>query len=159
GLEVDPENKAGLKLKCVNALMKSGNADATLFDAAEKLDPKNENGLLEMVLAARFGTIKRGDLEGLKALLLKVDEFEKLGVVKDTDAGINLFRIAAICYAQHVPDPAKAAHYAQKLVDMGALEKDPRLKRLIDQILANAPKKDAPAEEPEKPAEEKPAEK
>ena len=159
GIDADPENKAGLRLKAVEALMAGGHADADVYAAAEALDAKNEKGLLERVLLTKFQTTRADDKDALKALLAQVEAFEKLGADKDERLCTQLYVNTAWCYHQHLKDNKKAARFAKKLQKMGA-DANPQLKGLIEKILAAAEAEGKPADEPtgEKPAEEKSAE-
>jgi len=159
GLTADPENKAGLKLKVVEALMANDSADDAVFAAAEALDSRNEKGLLEKVVMSKFGQTRSNDIEALKALLATVDAFEKLGAEKDKNLCMGIYASTAHCYHRFMNDNQKAMHFIEKIKAMGA-DENPRFKRLIDTVTAAAeaekPAADKPAED--KPAEDKPAE-
>jgi len=160
GMDADPENKAGLKLRAVETLMKSGNADDDVFAAAEALDSKNEKGMLERVILAKFNQTRPDDLEALKTLLTQVEAFEKLGAEKDKKLCTQLYVNAAWCFHKFLEDNQKAAHFAKKLQKMGAVDENPRLKDLIDKILEAAAEKPAAEDKPteDTPTEEKSAE-
>ena len=65
-MEFDKDNKAGRKLRAVKLLLKSGNGDDATFAAGRELDPKNENGLLELCVKSQFNSVR--DAVGLKHL-------------------------------------------------------------------------------------------
>lgn len=54
---LDAENKAGLKLRAVEALLSIGSMSDECESAAAELDPKNEKGLLERVVGAKMSAI------------------------------------------------------------------------------------------------------
>ena len=57
----DADNKTGLKLKAIEALLSAGQADDEINAEARKLDSNNKLGLLEMVVQAQFGQVRDGE--------------------------------------------------------------------------------------------------
>ncbi|MBC8404218.1 MAG: thioredoxin family protein [Planctomycetes bacterium] len=88
GLEVDPKNDSGLKLACIQALLKSGTSNAKERAAAQMMDPKNEMGLYEIVVTSRINEVR--DEESAKAFVNSVIEFSKMGKVHDVEMVQNV---------------------------------------------------------------------
>jgi thioredoxin-related protein len=83
-LESDPDNERGFKLLAVEALMKAGQADPEVLQAARELDPKNEKGLLEQSVQAQFQGVQddvtaRAAIEALEALVPFGFQDQKIG--------------------------------------------------------------------------------
>jgi thioredoxin-related protein len=132
--KADADNKKGLKLKAVEALLKAGQNDAETIAAASALDPKNEKGLLERVVQAKFGTIaKKEDIEpALKVL----DDFLAVASFKDAKVGKQVLANATFMSKQHLGDAARAKGYATKLKALGLDgEDDKGLQQLVDETL------------------------
>ena len=62
-IDVDTDNKLGRQRRALEVLIKTRNADDATKAMAERLDPKNELGLLELMLADEYAQ----ELEALKA--------------------------------------------------------------------------------------------
>ncbi len=132
--KLDPDNKKGMKLKAVDALLKTGQADADTTAAATALDPKNEKGLLEKVIETRMTTIqKKEDIEpALKAL----DDFLAVATFKDAKIGKNVLANATFMSKQHLADAARAKGYATKLKALGLDgPDDAKLKEFVDGVI------------------------
>lgn len=137
--ESDPENKSGLRVRAAKALLKTGTADEGVMDAATTLDPKNEKGLLEYVVAAKTMTLR--SLDDVKAWAKSCDDLFALGEPKDKKVGKQLAANCMFMNFQHLKDQDKAKVYAKKVQDYGFETGDERLKMLVDKVLGT----DAPA--------------
>lgn len=132
--KADPDNKKGLKLKAVEALLKTGQTDEATNGAAKALDPKNERGLLERVVAGQVTTIR--SKEAIAPWLKQVDDLLAVGKFKDAKLGKQVLANAAFMSKQHLGDLAKAKVYATKLKELGLDgPEDENLKQLVDSIL------------------------
>jgi thioredoxin-related protein len=132
--KLDPDNKKGIKLKAVEALLKSGQSDEATNGAAKALDPKNEKGLLERVVAAQAGTIR--SKEAIAPFLKSLDELLAAGKFKDVKIGKQLLSSATVMSKQHLQDIAKAKVYAQKLKELGIDGPDDEgLRQLVDEVM------------------------
>jgi thioredoxin-related protein len=137
----DPENKAGIAAKAAKALFKAGAADEEILAAASKLDPKNEQGLLEQVVAAKVRTLR--SIEDVKEYVAAVDSLFALGDLKDKKLAKQIAANAAFMYFQHLKDQDKAKVYAKKVQEMGFDAGEDRMKAMVEKILgADAPKTD-----------------
>ncbi len=143
-LQSDPENKAGLAAKAAKALFKSDTADDSVLAAVEKLDAKNELGLLEQAVIARGMRLR--SLDDVKAWAKRCDDLFALGEIKDKKVAKQLAANCAFVNYQHLKDLDKAKLYAKKLQDMGFEPNEDRLKALVERILGTdagpAPGKD-----------------
>ena len=116
--------------KAVKALLKSGQGDDKVMAAAEKLDPKNEQGLLEQVVAAKAGNVRSE--EDLKGAVKAIDDLVALGKVKDADLAKQLYANAAFWNHRFLKNPEGAKKYVAMLKEVAG--DDPRFKRLIEMI-------------------------
>jgi thioredoxin-related protein len=83
GVKLDPENKSGLKLLSLKALLRSGTANSTERFAGQKMDPKNELGVFELVVASRMGDVM--DEQSARAFVRSVLAFKEMGQVHDAE--------------------------------------------------------------------------
>lgn len=114
----------------VAALLKSGQADAGVYAKAEKLDPKNEKGLLERCVEAKAAGVRSED--DLKGAIEAIDALVAHGELKDKDLAQRLYTNAAYWNHQFLKNAEGAKKYAKLLEPF--VEKNPRLQQLIDMI-------------------------
>ncbi len=121
GLTLDPENKSGLKLASVTALVTSGQAAGGELALAFEMDPANELGLMEKVVAVESESLPQDDEEALKCF---VDHAKTLlGVAKlhePQKVGMG-FAYAAYYSLNKFEDMETAKRLAQKALDCGGL--------------------------------------
>jgi thioredoxin-related protein len=117
---LDPENKAGLKLRATGALLEVGSVDAEVEAAVVELDPRNEQGLREKLVLAQM-TMLRGpdDIEGWVA---KVDELIAAGPIKDDEVAFHLYLNAAFMSNRYLVDAERAAKFARLAIAIGDAE-------------------------------------
>ncbi len=121
GLEVDPLNEKGLKMRALKALLGTGQADEALMEAARELDPKNEEGLLEQVIEAQFMAVR--DNDSAIAAGEALDALAPLGF-KDKKIGFRLnFTMCQWC-AQYLEDPAGVKKYGEAAKAIGTDEQE-----------------------------------
>jgi thioredoxin-related protein len=140
GFDADAENKSGLRAKAAKALMKSGQADEDVIDAAAKLDPKNEAGLLEYAVLAK--TEKVRDADAAKAVFGEIEALFAGGGVKEKFVRKQL-AIRGMSFAVHpqvINDQAKAKEFALRVRECGYDEGEDRLKQYVDKLIDGAPK-------------------
>jgi thioredoxin-related protein len=140
-MAADADNAKGMKLRGLEALLKAGQVDDTVRDAAKQLDPKNEKGLREKVVMAQMRAVR--DLDGVRAAAQAVEELVPLGF-KDKETQISLLANAAFFNFQHLGDKEKAVVLAKKLKEI-ADPANERLQALLEKILGDEAK--APAGE------------
>jgi len=128
----DADNAKGKKKRAVLVLLKTGNSDAEVVAAGKALDPKNEAGLLEMVVQGQFMAVT--DDATAKDALKALDELDAFGAQKDKEIGFMLHATGATWCADHLEDLPRAKGYAQKAKDIGST-KEGMLKK-IEEILA-----------------------
>jgi thioredoxin-related protein len=134
--KLDADNKAGLKLKAVKALVKSGKADAEVRAAAKALDPKNENGLLEMCVLAECQSVQ--SKEAAIAALKSIADLDALGPIKDKETAKILYINAASWNMRAANDKAEAKKWAKKAKEHAG--DDERLNKFLDSILEDEAK-------------------
>ncbi|MFT6364516.1 MAG: thioredoxin-related protein [Planctomycetota bacterium] len=143
GLELDPENKTGMKMRAVKALLGAGQSDETLLAAAKTLDPKNADGLYELVVQSQVRAVAGiTDLADAIAAIVKLDE---LGI-KDQAIAMELYGSAAYWSWKHLDNSEDALTFAHKLQAMEGLDEGNRmmLKDLLNDL---APTEEVPEEE------------
>jgi hypothetical protein len=121
GITLDPENKAGLKLASITALVTSGQAAEGERALARAMDPTNELGLMEAVLAVESENLPQDDEEALKRF---VDHAKSLMVVTKLHAPQKVsmgFAYAAYYAMKTIDDMETARALAQKALDCGGL--------------------------------------
>jgi thioredoxin-related protein len=134
-MELDPENKKGLKLKAVLGLCKAGESDEPLRTAALELDPKNAHGALEYSISNQFRAVK--DEETARAALAALDILNTL-VIKDNSLAFDLNFTAAGWAGGPMKDMTLAASYAAKAKAIGT--DDQRKRDFLDGILSEPEK-------------------
>ena len=134
GLTLDPENKSGLKLESLKALVLSGHAAPGERTLALEMDPKNELGLMEAVVSAEFQSI---DSDEAKAqFLAHAKTLFDAGKVHKAERVAMVFAVAAYFLNQD-GDAEKAKPYARKAVDLGGLDKN--IENIMKDILGETP--------------------
>jgi len=131
-LETDPDNAAGRKLRAVGALLKSGQADGEVLEAAAALDPKNEHGLLEQVL---FAKLDRGfsSEEDVREFSAQVADLDAMGPIKDRQVAFWLYAVVADMNDRHLDDAVTARRFAKKAKAIGSERED--IMARLDEIL------------------------
>jgi len=132
-LEFDKDNAKGKKKRAVVVLLKTGNGDDEVLAAGKALDPKNEAGLLEIVVQGQFMAVK--DNDSAVAALKALDELDVFGAQKDKEIGFMLHATGAMWCSEHLDDLPRAKGFAQKAKDIGS-KQEGMLKKL-DEILAS----------------------
>lgn len=131
---VDADNKAGLKLKAVEAMLKAGLTDAATIAAGKAIDPKNATGLYERIVGADLASIRAK--EQIAPWVKSLDDLLAAGPFKDVKIGKQLLANATMMSKQYLNDVAKAKVYATKLKELGLDgPDDERLKQLVESIL------------------------
>ncbi len=145
------EDAAGAKpeaatraLKAIYASGRATDADAPL---AEKLDPKNDVGLAELVLAAKFKSVtgklhSREDVDAHKKeiedFLAAARAFAKAGVFKDDQVYVVVLANTCGMAVELAGDRATAKEIATALKEKGPKD-NPRLDDYLKSFLADAP--------------------
>lgn len=143
GMDLDPENKTGMKMRAVKALLGAGQVDENLLTAAKALDPKNADGLYELVVQSQARAVSKvTDLADAIAAIAKLDE---LGI-KDQAIAMELYGSAAYWSWKHLESPEDALKFARKLQAMEGLDEGNQmmLKDLFNDL---EPAEEAPEEE------------
>ena len=132
-LALDPDNKNGRKLKAVEALLASGQADDDVAAAAVVLDPKNEKSLFEKVAAFKMGNVRKKD--DVEPALKTLDEFLAVSTFKDVEEGRQVLIRATLLSLRALEDKARAKGYATKLKAIGLDENNEELKKFVEDLL------------------------
>jgi thioredoxin-related protein len=132
-LVFDADNAKGKKKRAVLVLLKTGNGDDEILAAGKALDPKNEAGVLEIVVQGQFMAVT--DEVTAKDALKALDELDALGAQKDKEIGFMLHATGATWCADHLDDLPRAKVYAQKAKDIGTT-KEGGMKK-VEEILAS----------------------
>ena len=129
-LTEDADNAAGRKLRAIKVLLASGAADDELFDAARELDPKNEEGLLELVVSAEYDKVRND--EAANAALEIFAALVAHGELKDAEVAQKLYFLSAYWMSNLSEDTETTKAYAQKALDYGA---EGRMAEILQEIL------------------------
>jgi len=148
----DPENKGGLRLKAATALLKAGLASADVAAEGKKLDPKNDLGLLELVVSSQFQTVRdEATATAAADALAGMDGI----VFKDKETNFRLHFTAARWCAGPLKNKELAVTFAEKALAAGS-EDQSKIDFLKDLIEKNKPAaEEVEEEEPEEIEEEK----
>lgn len=119
GLALDPENKSGLKLASLTALLKSGSASPGENELALTMDPNNALGLYEQVVAQEYGQIQ--DEEGMDRFLAHAQTLYDCGKVHQAGKVSMAFAVAAYMLVNERDDAEKAKPFAVKALELGEL--------------------------------------
>ena len=127
----DTDNAKGLKLRAVEALLKAGQFDDSLFTAGTELDPKNEKGLYEQVVERRFSSVNDDDTA--RAALKALQGLSMLSF-KDKELGFSMTFRAAKWSNGPLADPEGAKKYAEDAIKIGSEdeEKIDELRAILD---------------------------
>lgn len=135
GLELDPEDKADIKISAFTALLASNQATVDESAAAAAADPANEHGLLEAVTAAKLNTLR--ELADLEDFLVAAGKLFDTGKVHDKEVVRDIYVASAFFCKQYLDKPEDAKSWAQRAKDMGDL--NDRQKEVIKEILGEDP--------------------
>ena len=119
GIALDPENKSGLKMDCIKVLVLQGYAAPGEQTLALEMDPKNELGLMEAVVAKEFQTIDSD--EAKDRFLAHAQTLFDAGKVHKTDKVAMCFAVAAYYINEDKGNAEKAKPFARKALDLGGL--------------------------------------
>lgn len=119
GFQADPEDKAGLKMASLKALLTSGQAGDAEYAMAEEADPKNEHGLMEQVVFAAVNSLR--SLEDVEAYVAKCDVLVATGKVHDKETVGFLWMNAAFFCKEYLDRPEDAKAWAKRAKENGTL--------------------------------------
>ena len=120
GFKLDPENKSGLKIDGLKALLKSGQANDADLAMATEMDPANEHGLMESVVASAMNGL--ASLDDLEAFLESADALFATGKVHNKEMVSDFWLNAAYFCHKYLEKPAEAKVWAQRAKDLGVSE-------------------------------------
>ena len=130
--ELDAEDKHKLHVEALKGLFAAGadtEEDAAL---AKKLDPANEHGLAELLIAKQMDGLR--SLEDVEAFVDALEVFHGLGNVQDAEVVGILYLNAAFFCSQHLDRTADAKAWAKRAKAIGGLDDD--MIEFLDGILA-----------------------
>lgn len=119
GIALDPENKSGLKVDCLKALVFQGHAAPGEMALALEMDPKNEMGLMEAVVAKEYEMIDSD--EARDRFITHAQAFFDSGKVHDGAKAGMTFAVAAYYINGDLGNAEKAKPFAKKALELGGL--------------------------------------
>lgn len=119
GIALDPENKTGLKMDCIKTLVLQGQAAPGELTLALELDPKNELGLMEAVVAKEFEAIDSD--EARDRFIAHAQTLFDSGKVHKADKVAMVFAVAAYYINNDMGNAEKAKPFAVKSLELGGL--------------------------------------
>lgn len=119
--EADADNAKGMKLRAAKALLKRGQVDEELMNVGRELDPKNEHGLLELVVQGEFMGVQDDDMA--RAAQKSLDALALLGF-QDKEVGFQLNFTMAIWCDRHLDDPEGLQRYGAAAKALGTEDKE-----------------------------------
>lgn len=119
GLSLDPENKGGLKLASLTALVRSGTSSDGESELAIEMDPANQLGLYELVVASSYDKIR--DEQGMDLFLARMEKLHACAKIHHPEKVSMAFAVAAYILANQKGEPEKAKPYAAKALELGGL--------------------------------------
>ena len=117
GFDTDSDNAAGKQSVAAKALLTKGLVDPTILNYARLNDPKNEQGLLELLVNVQFGSV-RDDAAALAAVAA-LENINTLGF-DSKDLGFMLNLTAARWFNGPLLDADKKAVFAKKAMEFGS---------------------------------------
>lgn len=131
-LAADEKDAKGLNERIVRTLLDKGHGDENVYAAGRALDPKNESGLFEQVVWARFRAIS--DEDTARAAIGALDALEGVGGVKDEELALQMYFPAAWLCAERLDMPEDAKKFAEKAKKF-CPEDDQERMEVLDRIL------------------------
>jgi len=132
GLELDANNNKGLKMEVVKALLAAGEGDADLMATAKAMDPKNENGLFEIVVLAEAQSVN--SIEAVKSAVASIIALDAIGGPKDRDVAKELYTNGAFWCQRFMEDMPMAKKLAKK-AKLLTPQEDAKVHEMLDGIL------------------------
>ncbi|MBO45875.1 MAG: hypothetical protein CMJ96_03170 [Planctomycetes bacterium] len=120
----------GLEIEALKALLNNGHFDAELAEKGRKLDPENNEGILEQVVLAQCRSVD--SLEAVQAAVEAVVALDKNGI-KDPETTRELYVNTAFWCNRFVKDQEKAMVFAKKAKLLAG--DDERLHEMLDEII------------------------
>ena len=130
GFDTDADNAAGKKSVAAKALLGKGITDDAVLEFAKENDPKNEQGMLELVVSAQFGTVR--DDAAAKAAIAALEGINGLGF-QNKDVGFMLNLTVARWYDGPLANAEEKVAFAKKAMEIGSNDAElmAALKKLI----------------------------
>ena len=120
--EIDPENKAGLKLRALTAISKSGKHTKELLAMAIELDGKNAVGAYEAAVWSQFMAVR--DPDGAKVAIAQLDKLNEFKYVESTTAFLLNLTAADWCTRDGMKDLERSKGYAVRAQGIGHERED-----------------------------------
>ena len=115
-LTMDPDNAEGLKLRAVKALLFAEQTSDDLLAIGREFDPKNANGVLELVVFAQFGQAEHES--DLGKCCDALDDLLKVEPIQTKDKAIFMLTNAAIWNQKFLGNTERARKYAALALDL-----------------------------------------
>ncbi len=121
---------AAVRRDAVRALLRSGYGNAAIRRVGSMMDPKNEHGVLEQVVASALAEAQ--SLDQVAAALESAQPLLK-AEIRDKVVGLFIFKNGAITYSRRLDDKERARIFARKAIDLG-LDPTDRMRPLLQRI-------------------------
>ena len=122
------------KIDLLRAAVMATGATEDEIKLISELDPKNEHGLMIMVVISKMGSL--GSIEDLPIFVALAEKLHATGNVTADEDSRSIYITCAFFCAQYLDDEANAKVWAQRATDLGGL--DERMQEVVDGILEEA---------------------
>ncbi|MFT5286476.1 MAG: thioredoxin-related protein [Planctomycetota bacterium] len=140
-MALDPDNAKGLRFRAVKGLLNSGLNDDDLCLEARKLDPKNEGGLFELGVLAKFRDAS--EIDHLAICCDALDALIEIGSYHALDKVLFMLVNAAIWNEQFLENTERAKIYARLALHFEKpLDDEDIIGRLNMMLIADPPAAD-----------------
>jgi len=119
------------KIDLLRAAVMATGATEDEIKLISELDPKNEHGLMIMVVISKMGSL--GSIEDLPIFVALAEKLHATGNVTADEDSRSIYITCAFFCAQYLDDKANAKVWAQRATDLGGL--DERMQEVVDGIL------------------------
>ena len=119
------------KIDLLRAAVMATGATEDDIKLISELDPKNEHGLMIMVVISKMGSL--GSIEDLPIFVALAEKLHATGNVTADEDSRSIYITCAFFCAQYLDDKANAKVWAQRATDLGGL--DERMQEVVDGIL------------------------
>jgi hypothetical protein len=120
-----------IKIDLLRAAVMATGATEDDIKLISELDPKNEHGLMIMVVISKMGSL--GSIEDLPIFVALAEKLHATGNVTADEDSRSIYITCAFFCAQYLDDKANAKVWAQRATDLGGL--DERMQEVVDGIL------------------------
>lgn len=135
---------AAMRIKALRALLTNGSASDEMVAAADRLDPQNVEGLLELCVQSEMFSVQA--IEELQPCLDRLEALLATGNVSDATLVGEMCGNGAMWYAEYLDNPDGARRLGTKALELGM--DNQRLRDAIQMMLDSMEETAEPEEEP-----------